>query len=68
DGACCMQLVEMVIQLRRDNDPAAVSAPSIAIACHRVLGLPEQTVEDAAQAGEELLASLESGQQEVPAQ
>lgn len=55
-GACCMQLVEMVIVLRRDGEPGPSTAREIALACLRVLGRSA----DAAEAGERLLAALES--------
>ncbi len=58
DGACCMQLVELVIQLRRDGEPAAETASTIALACLRVLGLPGPALDAAAVAGERLLALL----------
>lgn len=37
-GACCMQLVEMVIPMRRDAEPDAAIARSIAAACLRIVG------------------------------
>ena len=57
-GACCMQLVEMVITLRRDGEPDASTAPAIATACLRLLGLPEAEVLRGVAAGERLLAAL----------
>lgn len=36
-GACCMQLVEMVIPMRRSGEPEAGIAESIAAACLRVV-------------------------------
>jgi len=57
-GACCMQLVEMVITLRRDGEPGASTAPAIATACLRLLGLPEDEVARGVVAGEALLAAL----------
>lgn len=57
-GACCMQLVEMVIELRRNNDPPPSTAPSIALACLRVVGLAPPEVDRVAAAGEELLLTL----------
>lgn len=60
-GACCMQLVEMVITLRRDGEPdASATASSIAESCLRVLGLGPVEVLDAAAAGEALLSSLDA--------
>jgi AcrR family transcriptional regulator len=58
EGACCMQLVEMVIQLRRNGEPQSDTASRIAVSCLRVTGLPQEAVERAVEAGEELLASL----------
>jgi AcrR family transcriptional regulator len=57
-GACCMQLVEMVITLRRDGEPDASIASAIAEACLRLLGLSAAEVETAVAAGERVLASL----------
>jgi AcrR family transcriptional regulator len=57
-GACCIQLVEMVITLRRDGDLDRSTAPRIALACLRVLGLPADAVERAAAGGGALLALL----------
>jgi AcrR family transcriptional regulator len=39
-GACCIQLVEMVIPMRREGGPPAGLAESIAAACLRVVGAP----------------------------
>ena len=50
-GACCMQLVEMVITLRRDGEPDASTAPAIATACLRLLGLPEDEVAKGSRGG-----------------
>jgi AcrR family transcriptional regulator len=58
DGACCMRLVEMVIELRRNGHPDPSTAPSIASACLRVIGLSGPEVERVAAAGEELLLTL----------
>ena len=49
-----MQLVEMVITLRRDGEPDASTAPAIATACLRLLGLPEDEVARGVVAGEGL--------------
>jgi AcrR family transcriptional regulator len=57
-GACCMQLVEMVITLRRDGEPDASTAPAIAEACLRLLGLSADDVAAAVAAGEQVLGSL----------
>lgn len=51
-GACCMQLVELVIQLRREGEPSAGVAVQIAEACLRVVGVDPA---GAAVAGEALL-------------
>lgn len=37
-GACCMQLVELVVQMRRTADPDPGAAHRIAAACLRVVG------------------------------
>jgi AcrR family transcriptional regulator len=37
-GACCIQLVEMVIPMRREGEPPPGLAESIAAACLRVVG------------------------------
>jgi AcrR family transcriptional regulator len=58
EGACCMHLVEMVIELRRNGEVAADTASSIALACLRVLGLRRETIAAAVEAGEELLTTL----------
>ena len=60
-GASCMQLVEMVISLRRDGEPGPGLAPWIARACLRVVGLTSAEVERAVAAGEQLLAELAPG-------
>ena len=39
-GACCIQLVEMVIPMRREGEPPAGLAESIAAACLRMVGAP----------------------------
>ena len=39
-GACCIQLVEMVIPMRREGEPPTGLAESIAAACLRVVGAP----------------------------
>lgn len=57
-GASCMQLVEMVITLRRDGDPDPDVADSIAVACLRLMGLDAADVEHAVEAGERLRSSL----------
>lgn len=57
-GGCCMQLAEMVIQLRRSGEPPPSTASSIAVACLRVLGLPQDRVQAASRAGEQLLSTL----------
>jgi len=57
-GAACMQLVEMVITLRRDGEPDPEVATSIAHACLRLLGLDDAERERAAAAGELVLAGL----------
>lgn len=59
-GTCCIQLVEMVITLRRDGNVHDSTASRIALACLHVLGLPASVVERAAAAGAELLAALEA--------
>jgi AcrR family transcriptional regulator len=43
-GACCMQLVEMVIPMRRAGEPLPGLAASIAAACLRVVGAPAPPV------------------------
>ena len=58
EGSCCLQLVELVIQLRRTDEPDPSVGPSIAVACLRVLGLPDEAVHRAVEAGEALLSSL----------
>jgi AcrR family transcriptional regulator len=48
-GACCMQLVEMVIPMRRSGEPDPDVVRSIGLACLRVVGASEAAV-DAARA------------------
>ena len=57
-GACCMQLVELVIQLRRDGEPASNAAEQIPLACLRVTGTPASSMERIARAGARLVDSL----------
>lgn len=57
-GAACIQLVEMVITIRRDSDPDAGIASSIAAACLRLLGCGSDDVERATVAGERLRSTL----------
>jgi AcrR family transcriptional regulator len=44
-GACCIQLVEMVIPMRREGEPQAGLAESIADACLRVVGVARPSPE-----------------------
>lgn len=60
EGACCMQLVEMVIELRRNGELAPDIASSIAVACLQVLGLPRTDLDAAVEAGEQLLTTLKT--------
>ena len=57
-GTACIQLVEMVITIRRDGDPAPDIASSIASSCLRLLGLPPAEVERTAAAGTRLRSTL----------
>jgi AcrR family transcriptional regulator len=57
-GACCMQLVEMVITMRRDSEVDDATPAAIAGACLRVLGLPPAVVTEATRAGAVLLGRL----------
>ena len=57
-GACCLQLVEMMIQLRRDGEPGAAVAEDIAQGCLRVVGLAENEVRAAMETGRELVSAL----------
>jgi AcrR family transcriptional regulator len=43
-GACCIQLVEMVIPMRRDGSPGPEVAAAIAAACLRVVGVERAPV------------------------
>lgn len=60
DGACCMQLVELVIPMRRDADPGPETAAHVALACLRVAGLDPAEVAAATTAGRELLDTLQA--------
>ncbi|MET0448319.1 MAG: helix-turn-helix domain-containing protein [Aeromicrobium sp.] len=57
-GAACMQLVEMVITLRRDGEPDDDVAVRIALACLRLLGVSPADAEHAVAGGELILSSL----------
>jgi AcrR family transcriptional regulator len=57
-GALCIQLVEMVIELRRTGDPTSSTTAPIALACLRVVGLVPHEVDRVATAGEQLLLTL----------
>ena len=57
-GACCMQLVELVIQLRRDGEPDRDAVGEIPLACLRVIGTPASALARLARDGARLVASL----------
>ncbi|WP_232524953.1 TetR/AcrR family transcriptional regulator [Nocardioides mangrovicus] len=61
-GSCCLQLVEMVIGLRRDREPAPAESAGlreeIATACLRVVGLAPGRVAAAAREGARLVEQL----------
>jgi len=57
-GALCLQVVELVIPLRRDGAPGPDVAADLASACLRVVGLPPATVAAAVADSRSLLAAL----------
>ncbi|NIZ89895.1 TetR/AcrR family transcriptional regulator [Kineosporiaceae bacterium B12] len=57
-GALCLQVVELVIPLRRDGTPGPGVADDLAAACLRVVGLAPAAVDAAVADGHDLLAAL----------
>ncbi|NAZ80938.1 TetR family transcriptional regulator [Kineococcus sp. R8] len=57
-GALCLQVVELVIPLRRDGTPGPAVADDLAAACLRVVGLPAAVVDAAVADGHALVAAL----------
>jgi len=58
-GAVLIQLVEVVIQLRRASTPdGLIDGPAIASSCLRLLGLDDAAITTAARAAEELLPEV----------
>lgn len=57
-GACCMQLVEMVITLRREGEPGNDTPESIALACLRVAGAGPVEIARTSDAGKRLISDL----------
>jgi AcrR family transcriptional regulator len=60
-GACCLQLVEMVIELRRDGRADDGTAVGLAEACLRVLGLASYDVGVGVESGSRLREALLGG-------
>lgn len=56
-GSLLIQLVEVVIQRRRDNAEARIDADALAASCLRLLGLSGEAIERAAVAARALLAA-----------
>ncbi|MFD1715014.1 TetR/AcrR family transcriptional regulator [Amnibacterium flavum] len=63
-GACCLQLVELVITLRRDGEPPASTAIDIAAACLSVVGVspPGPALDQGIRVAGELRARLTAQQ------